>query len=247
MAKVSSPAGRITFRWRYLMRLLQGVSLADLQLSGLKHLPVRGWVRPGKWLLFGGGLAAMLYWNERLVLATGSGVAVMLLVYLLHRWKLEIPWSDIRKFLQAWNHPVVLSIAAGGAATLISYMVASVWVESDSHWIAAAAILQGMGTLALLILLIWQGITQQAERDRRWFNRALADLTHSDPLRRLIAVRHLSSRIPDWHDNPTQQQELADYFHLMLHQEQEAIVRDAILDGMQLLERVKSLHSSRSS
>jgi hypothetical protein len=225
------------------MRLIQGVSLADWKFDGSK---IQGWGKPGRWLLVGGGLAAMLYWNEQLTLATSTGVAVMLLVYLLHRWKLEIPWSDIRKVLQPWNHPVVLSVAAGSAATLISYMAASVWLESDSHWVAAAAILQGTGTLALLILLIWQSVTRQTERDRRWLQRALDDLSDADPLRRLVAVRYLSSRIPDWQDNQTQQQELADYFCLMLRQEQEERVRDAILDGLERLERVKLLRPSHS-
>lgn len=245
MAKVPSHAGRITFRWRYLMRQIQAFSPEALKRDGLnlKYLPISRWSKSGKWLLVSGGIAAMICWNERLVLATGSGVAVMFLVYLLHHWKLDIPWANIRKVLQRWNHPIVLSVAAGGVATLLTYVVGSVWVDSESHWIASAAILQGMGTLAVLILLIWQGMTRQADRDRRWFNRAVCDLTHADSLRRLIAVRQLSSFVHDFQDNPTRHQEIADYFYLMLQREQEEIVRNAIMDGLELLERIKSFKS----
>lgn len=202
---------------------------------------VRRWSGPGGWLLVIVGAAALVYWNGRLVLATGVGVGVMLLIYLMHDWKLSLPWAEIRKLLEGWNQPIALAVAGGGVATLTTYLAASIWVESDSAWIAGGALLQGAGTLAVLVLLLGNRLQRQATRDRIGYNQLLADLTHDDPLKRLIAVRRLTSTVPDRQDNSAQRREIADYFRLMLSREQEPIVREAVLDGLQLLDRVKAL------
>lgn len=236
MAKASS------FQWRYLLSLLQALPLSELVTEARNQLPtVQRWSGPGGWLLVIAGAAALVYWNGRLVLATGVGVGVMMLIYLMHDWKLSLPWAEIRKWLDGWNQPIALAIAGGGVATLTTYLAASIWVESDSAWIAVGSLLQGAGTLVVLVLLVWNLLQRQASRDRVSYNQLLADLTHDDPLKRLIAVRRLTSTVPDQKDNSAQRQEIADYFRLMLSREQEPIIREAVLDGLQLLDRVKAL------
>jgi hypothetical protein len=126
-------------------------------------------------------------------------------------------------------------------ACLSTYLAASIWANSDSAWIAIGSLLQGTGTLAVLVLLAWQILNRQTTRDRVHYNQILADLTHTEPLRRLIAVRHLTSTVPDLSNHPAQQRELADYFRLVLRREREPIVQEAALEGLERLDRVQSL------
>ena len=232
-------------QWRYLLNLTEMLprseQVSDALQDLLQQFPPQRWAKPGGWLLVTLGGAALLYWNGRLVLATGAGVAVMLLIYLMHDGQLNLPWAEIRKRFDGWNQPVTLAIAGGGLACLSTYLAASIWANSDSAWIAIGSLLQGTGTLAVLVLLAWQILNRQTTRDRVHYNQILADLTHTEPLRRLIAVRHLTSTVPDLSNHPAQQRELADYFRLVLRREREPIVQEAALEGLERLNRVQSL------
>jgi len=226
------------------MHRMQDIPLAELKTNLSKILPGKRSSGRGNWFLATIGTVTLLYWNGSLVLATGVGVAVMLLVQQMHERKITLPWLAIREFLKRWNQPVVLAVSAGAIATLTTYLSASIWIESESSWIALGSILQGMGTLAVLVLLAWLVLEQQSNRDRSVSNQCLADLTDADPLKRLIAVRQLISTAPTLRDDPEQRQAIADYFHLMLNQEKEPIVQEAILEGLQMLHRVRQLKSS---
>ncbi|MBL1177309.1 hypothetical protein [Pantanalinema sp. GBBB05] len=240
MAKASY-AARTTFRWRYLGRLMQNLPLHELKDEALKQLhniPIQRWSGPGGWLMVITGAAALLYWNGRLVLATGVGIGVMMLVYLMHDWQPDQSWSDLRKWLDGWNQPLALAIAGGGIATLTTYLATAIWADASSPSIALGAILQGTGTLAVLVLLIWQILHWQANQNQTSVSQLVTNLTHTDPLQRLIAIRQLTehltqARHPDLHQRRT----IADYFKLMLNQEQEPIIRDALLDGLQIIDR----------
>jgi hypothetical protein len=212
------------------------------------------------------GAFAMFYWNGRLLVATGSGVAVMLLVYLLHDWQPKWNGAQTRKFLQGWNQPFLIAAGAGAIATFVIYLAVSVWAESDSGWIATGAILQGLGTLTVLVWLVWQRLNHLRDRSLINHHQLLLDLTHENSLKRLIAVRQLTDVVSVLDDQPyllrpqvgsqmqTQRRgtpkkpsrrDMASYFHLMLAQESEPIVRDAILDGLQTLEIVQQLQQVR--
>jgi hypothetical protein len=224
-----------------LLRTIQDLPLSDISIEALKQVPVRRWSGPGGWLLVATGAVAMLYWNGRLVLATGMGVGVMLLVYLMQDWKTDLPWAEIRRFLERWNQPLLLSVGAGAFATLSTYMAASIWMDAESPWIATGGILQGLGTLVVLFLLIGQRLERQVSRPTAQLDQALSELSHDDPLRRLIAVRQLIHTVPDLKQNRNQQWEIADCFRLMLSREQEPIVREALMEGLQTLDRVQAL------
>ena len=231
-------------QWRYLLRLTEALPLSELTeftTDALRKLPIQPGPAMGGWLVVSVGAAVLLYWNGRLVLATSAGIAVMLLIYLMHDWKPKLPTAEIRKLIEGWNQPLALAIVGGGVACLSTYLAASIWANSDSAWIALGSLLQGSGTLAVLLLLAWQILNRQTQRDRVHYTQTLADLTHEDPLRRLIAVRHLTSTVPDLSHQPAQQHELADYFRLVLNREREPIVQEAVFEGLERLDRVRSL------
>ncbi len=196
---------------------------------------------PGRWVLVTSGALALLFWNGRLVLATGVGVAVMALIYLMQDCQLQVPKASLRRLVHLLSQPLVLAVMGGGTAMLSTYLAASVWVEVDSPWLAAGGILQGAGTLAVLLLLVGQYLHRQTTNSQGQFSQKLADLTHADPLRRLIAVRELTRSLRDLDQSSSERRELADYFRLMLSQESQGIVREAVLDGLQALDQVQAL------
>jgi hypothetical protein len=183
-------------------------------------------------------VVAMLLWNWQLLLATGTGVLVMLLVYLMHDWDWQVHLSSLRQFFSGSNRELELSLAigSGGIAAFSTYLAISIWADSNSPWIAAGAILQGFGTLATLILLVWQIINRAANRDEANLNRIVTELTHADPLKRLIAVRQLTRLMEKQRLEPSQRRTVTECFRLMLSQEQEPVVRDAVFGGLQVLE-----------
>jgi hypothetical protein len=234
-------------QWRYFLNRLQDLPLTEITtdlMAAVQRVPVRKLRVPGRWLLVTSGTVALLFWNGRLVLATGVGMAVMALIYLMQDWRWQVPSSLVKQVLQTVTQPLVLAVGGGSAAMLTTYWAASVWAATESPWVATGGILQGVGTLAVLVILAGQSLHRQSSRERSHFNQYVADLTHADALRRLIAVRQLTRSLPEFEAQSAQRQELTDYFRLMVSRESEAMVRDALLDGLQALSPAPALKTS---
>ena len=222
--------------WQKLVNQIQRSQLAIFERSTFASFKIRRFRGAGGWLFVLTVMVAMLFWNWQLLLATSVGVFIMLFVYLMQGWDWRIHWLHLRQLLSGSNQELTLAVGSGGVATLSTYMAVSIWIDSDSHWIAAGAILQGLGTLITIVLLVWQIISRQLGQDEAKLNAVLADLTDVDPLKRLIAVRQLTQQVINAQVERRKRREIADYLHLMLSREQESVVRDAVLDGLQALE-----------
>jgi hypothetical protein len=223
-------------KWRQqIANLIESSSHKPSKLALFQRFP-QARLSQGGWLLAIAFMLAMLFWNWKLLLATCAGVLVMLLVYLMQEWDWQVHWSSMQRFFSGSNRQLTLAVGSGGLASFSTYMAASIWVDSDSPWIATGAILQGLGTLLTLILLVWQIISRQVNRDEGNLNHLLTELTQVDPLKRLLAVRQLSALVTDARLERDRKRTIAEYFRLMLSREPEAVIRDAILDGLQELE-----------
>lgn len=253
MVKVSSQAAKDSFRWRYLVSALQDLPLEAMTTRLIKHVSLWRWSRPRGWFIVTIGAFTLLYWNGRLLFATGAGVAVMLLVYLMHDWQPSVNLSQIRKFLRGWNQPFVVSAGAGAIATFAIYLASCIWVDSESPWIASGAILQGASTLVVLLLLIGQMLNRQTYKDQVHAKQLVRDLLHENPLKRLIAVRQLTDLLSvidrDRDDRPgtaksPSRREVAGYFRLMLSRESDPTIREALLDGLQTIDLVHQLQQA---
>jgi uncharacterized membrane protein YhiD involved in acid resistance len=161
----------------------------------------------------------------------------------MQEWDWQVRWSDIRRFLNGSNRQLTLAAVSGGIATLSTYMAASIWIDSNSPWIAAGAILQGLGTLATLILLVWQIISWQASREEAQLDQLLTDLTDADPLKRLIAVRQLTRLVTRTRFEQAHHSTVSEYLRLLLSREQETVIREAVFDSLQALNNVQQLSS----
>lgn len=238
---------RTSSQWRTLAHLIQDTPLLGVNPQMLKQFSLKAWNGPGGWFMVTAGAVALLFWNGRLVLATGVGISVMMLVYLLQDGRWRFPKTDLRQWLSGWNRNLLLAVGSGGAATLGTYMAASIWVEAESHWAATGSILQGVGTLGVLLLLLWQQTHRQTGQERSSFSQSLQDLTHADPLKRLIAVHQLTERLAKREEDRSQQQYVANCFRLMLSREPEAIVREAVLEGLQTLDHLQPLGQAKTT
>ena len=196
---------------------------------------------PGGFLGFLTIIIAMLLWNWKLLLALLIGIGVMVLVYSMQEWDWQLRWSKIRNFLNSSNRRLVLAVISGGIATVSTYMAAAIWVDSHSHWIAAGAIVQGVGTLLTLILLVWQIVNFYENREEDRLDRLLVNLTEKDALKRLIALGQLTKLISRKRVDSSVQQDIVQCLQLLLSREEEVVVREAAFKSLQACDRLQVL------
>jgi hypothetical protein len=186
--------------------------------------------RSQNWLLGGLGLVLLWVWLWQWLLSVAVGVTVTIGLYLAQQGQLRFP-DRWRKLWAPANRPLSLAVLGGLVALGSTYLATVLWT-SESHGLAAGVILQSYGLLGVLGLLLWQG--SLLRRPTGFPKADLADLTHEDPLRRLIAVRQLTEAATA--PVPTlSASHLADCLRLMLDRETEPLVCSALLDGLQRL------------
>lgn len=207
----------------------------------VKGLSLKRLEGPGGWLTGLTLTITLLFWNWRLVFATGSGVMVMLGVYLLQDRSWQQRYSELRRNWNSSNQRFTLSVASGGLAVLTTYIAIAIWTDTESHWLASGLILQGLGTLSVLAILIGQTLNRQAMQQDSKLSQLIQDLTHEDALKRLISVRQLTQWIERGTLDPAEHPAISDCFRLLLSRETEPVVRDAVLDGLQSLETTHRL------
>ncbi|MEG4105993.1 hypothetical protein [Microcoleus sp. S13_C5] len=179
-------------------------------------------------------------WNSELLFSTGLGIAAMMLVYRGQSWDWQLLRAKGEQFWQGPNRRFVLAVGTGGIATLGAYMSLAIWADSESHWMALSLILQNLGTIAIAGLLLRQALSRRAAKDEVALDRILADLTDADPVKRLIAVRQMTDLVNKGGFGPVSsvkssiaRSRAAECFRLMLSREPEALVRNALLEGLQ--------------
>lgn len=174
----------------------------------------------------------MVAWDWKLVLATTTGVFLMILIYQIQGGDWQRRWSYYREFLRGFSGKLILAVSSGCLGAIVAYMAASVWANSENRWLAIGCITQGIGTLLSLGLLFWQIVEVREKSYENQFNQWILDLTSADPLKRLISVRSLGNLLKKQWFNDYHHQQLRDYFKLMLTKETESLVRQEILEGL---------------
>ncbi|MFM7439593.1 MAG: hypothetical protein ACKO2V_13485, partial [Snowella sp.] len=115
-----------------------------------------------------------------------------------------------------------------------------IWAESDNRWLATGTVLEGMGTLLTLTLLGWHIISQQNQESDTQLEKYLNQLTEPDSIKRLIAVRQLIKLQETTTLPKRDRHQIEDYFQLLLQQESEKLIRQAILEHLHLENSVSS-------
>lgn len=227
--------------WQQIINTFPVSVLAESKSRSPKQLNFKRFQGPGGALGLLTIVVAMWLWNWKLLLASSIAVGTMMLVYSMQEWNWQQFWCEVRKFADSPNRRLALAVVSGGVAAVSTYMAFSIWVDSDSRWIAVGAILQGLGTLLILILLVWQIIALYGDREDEYIEQLLTQLTDSNPLKRLIAVRRLGKVVRGDRVNPSVKKNVAQHFGLLLSQESETVIQETVLDCLQTLEKLPKL------
>ena len=211
--------------------------LPQLKTAAMKRILQRK--NPAQLLWFLTIIVAMLLWNPKLLFASGSGIFVMLLVYSMPQWDWSNFWYQLRNYLQTTNGRLVLSVTSGAIACLGTYTAVTIWADAPNVWIGAGAIVQGMATVLVLILLARLLINLHGKQEDK-LERSLENLTDKDPLKRLIGVRQLT-KLATQQLEPDTTKCIIECLQLLLINESEAAIRDAAFNSLQALEPVEKL------
>ncbi|MGI2907725.1 armadillo-type fold-containing protein [Tolypothrix sp. VBCCA 56010] len=222
--------------WQQLLNLTAKWSLLFKTERATKQPNFKLYREPGGYLGFLTIVIAMLLWNWKLLLAIIVGIGIMVLVYSMQRWDWRSHWSEIRKLFNSPNRRLALSVTSGGIATFSTYMAATIWVDSNSRWIAAGAILQALGTLLTIILLVWQIVSFYSIREEEQLDRLLLTLTEQDPLKRLIALRRLTKFVNNNRIDSSVKQNIIECLRLLISREEEVMIREAAFESLQALD-----------
>jgi len=228
-----------SFSWQQLIN-----QISEIKTGSPKQQMFKQFSEPGFLLGLLTIIVAMLLWSWQLLLALVVGIGIMVFTYSMPKWNWQLRWLEIRKLMSSTNSRLAYSVASGGIATVITYMASAIWVDSPSHWLAAGAIVQGMGTLLTLILLGWQIFSSQGNREEDYLDQLLNNLTEKDPLKRLIAMRQLNKLITRQRVDTAIQQDVVECLQLLLSQEKEVMIREAALDCLQNINGLQLLKPS---
>ncbi len=222
--------------WQQLINQIPSWMLPVLKTVATKQRNIQRYREPGGILSFLTIVIAMLLWNWKLLFASSIGIGAMVSAYSMQKWNWQKHWSKYSQFFHRENRRLVVAVVSGGIATLSSYIAVSVWVGSKNPWIATGAILQGMGTLLTLILLVWLITNINDNQQQNHLDQLLVNLTESDPLKRLVAIRQLTKLVKSSDVDASERQCVAECLQLLLIQEEESLIRDAAFDSLQALE-----------
>ena len=211
----------------------------NISLSRFSQEVIQFFSRPevykwGRWSLASFGTTVMFSWDWKLVVATGMGIGGMGLVYLALGKNWQQYWLVWRPFLKGSQGKLTLAVGSGAIASFSAYLAAAMWAESDNRWLATGTILEGMGTLLTLSLLGWHIASQQNHESETQLDKLLNQLTETDTLKRLIAVRQLIKLKDNGTLSSRDRTQIEEYFRLLLKQESETLIRQAILEHLHL-------------
>lgn len=172
--------------------------------------------------------------NWKLLLSTSVGIGSMSLCYLAQNSHWQRYCQQWRGFLIGSNRQLAIAVSAGASGAFATYLAASVWADAENHWLATGSILQGFISLVTLGLLLWSLRSRTSFQETK-LDRLLEDLSHSNRLKRLVAIRQLTrllvtNRLPSDHYYQT-----VEYFQVMLCEPQPPTIKNALLESLELL------------
>ena len=206
----------------------------------LHHLPhnleriVRRSLRKnGKWLAASIILTLLIAWNWQLVLATAIGIGSMTLAYWLLVGNWQIHWNHCQRFFQSYQGKFSLAVGSGVFAAINTYIATTIYSEAENRWLAVGNIFQGLTSLLTFLLLAWFFVSRGNRHSESEFERLLTGLTSENDLKRLMAVRQLTHFAQRHQFSVNYQEQLNEYFRVMLVRETEPSIQEALLDSLQ--------------
>ncbi|NJK30789.1 MAG: hypothetical protein HC851_01320 [Acaryochloris sp. RU_4_1] len=189
----------------------------------------------GVWLIALGVTLLLMRWNGLLLFSLLMGLGTTLLVQQVYSRPL-CSWQTLVKWFTGSYTTSILAVGCGLLSLIASYITLLIWRDTNSFWLALAILLQGLGVLSVLGLCLWQLFKQDKQRLTPtqidyWINH----LTALDPLKRLIAIRQINHFVESTCLDSQRTQELREYLQLLLQQESEPTIQNAITEGLEIL------------
>lgn len=187
------------------------------------------------WIL-GLAIVILLWWlHWKLFLATSVGMGLMSWCYLMTNSHWQSYWQKWQRILVGSNRQLALATCAGASGAFCTYLAASVWADTENHWLATGSILQGIVSLITLTLLWCTLRGKKANSLEDKLDQLLADLSHGDRLKRLVAIRQLTRLLVSNRLSAEHYSQSIEYFRLMLSEPQVPAVRNALLESLAIL------------
>ena len=184
------------------------------------------------WLVALTVLLILVIWNSYLVLAIAIGLGVTFRID--RRSRQSGAW--LQQSLRSSFAPIPLSATSGSLATLGTYSFLEIWRHTGSFGLAIAALLPELSVLVLMGVLVSQSPSLGERTRAHLYDWAVADLVALNPLKRLIAVRQLTQWGQQQPLPAQQRREITDYLQLLLQQEPDPLVRNAVQEGLERLQ-----------
>ena len=180
-------------------------------------------------------LFALLWWlNWKLLLATSVGIGAMSLCYLTQNSHWQSYCQKWRNFLVGSNRQLTVAVSVGASGAFLSYLAASVWADAENQWLATGSILQGGLSLVTLLVLLWSIQSKKANTEAK-LEQLLLNLSDRDRLKRLIAIRQLTRLLIHNRLSAEYYSQSIEYYHLMLSEPQPTVIKDALLESLDVL------------
>lgn len=188
----------------------------------------------------------MLLWHWKLFLATGSGISVMALVYLMQEGTWQHYWQEWSQMWRGANRQLAVAAGSGAIASISCYLAIAIYLNSADPWEATGKLIQGGSTVGIFFLLLWQMLhtrnspNSNLDRESK-YQRALNHLVAPEPLKRLIALQQIATLALNQELSALQHSQGADCIRLLLSLEAEPAVREAGLTALQALDTPQRL------
>ncbi|ACB53779.1 conserved hypothetical protein [Crocosphaera subtropica ATCC 51142] len=231
---------QVSLRSKPIVDLLSTLSLSGLKYGAIKVISLLLRKQPRTmllWSLGSMGTTLMLAWNPKLVGATLTGLGLMGLVYWVQTTNWQNRWLYWYQFFNSSQGKLAIAVITGGFGAISSYIALYIWSNAENQWLATGLIFQGLGTFLTLGLLGWQIFDLPRKKQENQYQEWVSQLSDANELKRLIAIDNLLNLLEKRQLTVTQIQKLSGYFRLMLNQETEMTIREAMLQFFQRLEQ----------
>ncbi|RMH68061.1 MAG: hypothetical protein D6676_00155 [Cyanobacteria bacterium J003] len=177
--------------------------------------------------------AGLLLWqtDAPLMAATLSGVGT---IFLLSRWqrRLLTLWQNLCQRMHQWlHHPFAFTVVGGLLASLGTYTLLHIGQQTADPWLVVALVILGILLVGIIVLLGTIIGQLQQQHHTQQVSQWLTDLTHPQPLHRLVAIRQLA-RVSEG----AERRQVQEALYLLLAQERDAVVRRAALEVLDHLD-----------
>lgn len=174
----------------------------------------------------------MLAWNWELICATLIGISLMIFIQKAQNKNFQNIVLNSYTFFNSPKGKLTLAAIGGCLGILGSYITLSMLSSIKNRWLASELIFQNIGICTILAILFLQLFGLSEKKQNTEYKRLVSQLTETNPLKRLIAVQNISYLLKRKQLTTSQEEEILEYFGIILNQEEEIIIRQNILKSL---------------